>query len=181
MRAILKAHRTRGEPAPRRACSSEGALGYPSSREGTKCRPNNSVHFSPPPFDLPYRDEVAARLPVIVGGLSVAVARTCAIIDPQFRHPATEQWERAFEIFDLLLWNFGGICAGADPRKTRLPILLPSARVSLAFCERVGFHQPPPLLRPASQRAHECESASKSSSSKRRALPQLLLNGAGYL
>jgi len=56
-----------------------------------------------PPFDLPYSDEVVARLPIIAGGLSLALARTFKIIDPQTRHPATEQWERAFQIFDLLL------------------------------------------------------------------------------
>ena len=56
-----------------------------------------------PPFDLPYSDEVDARLPVIAGGLSLAVARTFKIIDPQSKHPATEQWERAFQIFHLLL------------------------------------------------------------------------------
>jgi|ERR1700686_351126 len=56
-----------------------------------------------PPFDLPYSDEVDARLPIIAGGLSLAVARTFKIIDPQTKHPATEGWERAFQIFDLLL------------------------------------------------------------------------------
>jgi hypothetical protein len=56
-----------------------------------------------PPFDLPYSDEVDARLPVVAGGLSLAVARTFKIIDPQTKHPATEDWERAFQIFDLLL------------------------------------------------------------------------------
>ena len=56
-----------------------------------------------PPFDLPYSDEVDARLPIIAGGLSLAVARTFKIIDPELKNPATEHWERAFEIFDQLL------------------------------------------------------------------------------
>lgn len=56
-----------------------------------------------PPFDLPSSDEVDAHLPVIAGGLSLAIARTFKIIDPQTKHPATEQWERAFQIFHLLL------------------------------------------------------------------------------
>jgi hypothetical protein len=60
-------------------------------------------NVSEPPFDLPYSDEVDARLPVVAGGLSLAVARTFKIIDPQTKHPATEDWERAFQIFDLLL------------------------------------------------------------------------------
>ena len=54
-----------------------------------------------PPFDLPYSDEVDERLPIIAGGLSLAIARTFKIIDPQTRH--AEQWARAFQIFDLLL------------------------------------------------------------------------------
>jgi hypothetical protein len=56
-----------------------------------------------PPLDLAYSDEVEDRLPAIAGGLSLAVARTFKIIDPQTNHPATQQWERAFQIFNLLL------------------------------------------------------------------------------
>ncbi|HXN52422.1 MAG TPA: DUF1931 family protein [Candidatus Acidoferrum sp.] len=56
-----------------------------------------------PQIDLAYSDEIEARLPAIAGGLSFAVARTFTIIDPQSKHPATQQWERAFQIFDLLL------------------------------------------------------------------------------
>lgn len=54
-------------------------------------------------MDLPYSEETEARLPVIAGGLSLAIARAFQIIDPQLKHPATEEWERAFQIFDLLL------------------------------------------------------------------------------
>jgi hypothetical protein len=56
-----------------------------------------------PQIDLPYSEETEARLPAIAGGLSLAFARTFKTIDPQLKHPATEQWERAFRIFDLLL------------------------------------------------------------------------------
>jgi hypothetical protein len=62
-----------------------------------------SIAVPEPEIDLAYSDEVEARLPAIAGGLSLAVARTFKIIDPQTKHPATEQWERAFRIFDLLL------------------------------------------------------------------------------
>jgi hypothetical protein len=55
-----------------------------------------------PQIDLPFGEETEARLPVLAGGLSVAHARTRKIIDPRTRHPATEEWERAFRIFDLL-------------------------------------------------------------------------------
>jgi hypothetical protein len=56
-----------------------------------------------PQFDLPYSDETEARLPAIVGGLSLALARTFKIIDPEVKHPATQMWERGFEIFNLLV------------------------------------------------------------------------------
>jgi Domain of unknown function (DUF1931) len=56
-----------------------------------------------PELDLVYSDETEAHLPAIAGGLSLAVARSFKIIDPQTKHPATEQWERAFRVFDLLL------------------------------------------------------------------------------
>ena len=56
-----------------------------------------------PPLDLAYSDETVARLPRIVGGLSVALARTFKIIDPDLKNPQAEHWERSFQIFDLLL------------------------------------------------------------------------------
>jgi hypothetical protein len=56
-----------------------------------------------PPLDLAYSDETEARLPDIVGGLGVALARAFKIIDPNLKNPATEHWRRSFQIFDLML------------------------------------------------------------------------------
>jgi histone H3/H4 len=56
-----------------------------------------------PQIDLPYSDETESRLPAIAGGMSLALAHTFKIIDPQVKHPATEMWERAFQIFNQLL------------------------------------------------------------------------------
>jgi hypothetical protein len=56
-----------------------------------------------PQIDLPYSEETEALLPDVAGGLSLALARTFKIIDPELRNPATEHWERAFRIFDQLL------------------------------------------------------------------------------
>jgi hypothetical protein len=36
-------------------------------------------------------------------GLSLALARTFKVIDPDVKNPATEMWERAFAIFNQLL------------------------------------------------------------------------------
>jgi hypothetical protein len=56
-----------------------------------------------PPLDLAYSDATEARLPSIAGGLSVALARTFRIIDPDLKNPETKHRERCFRIFDLLL------------------------------------------------------------------------------
>jgi hypothetical protein len=55
-----------------------------------------------PPL-LVLSEETQARLPLVVGGLSVALARTFKIIDPGVRRPMMREWETAFQIFDLLL------------------------------------------------------------------------------
>ncbi|HEY0689260.1 MAG TPA: DUF1931 family protein [Kribbella sp.] len=56
-----------------------------------------------PPLDVTMSDETESRLPDVVGGLSLALARTFKIIDPEVKNPQTEHWERAFSIFNLLL------------------------------------------------------------------------------
>lgn len=56
-----------------------------------------------PPLDLALRDDTAARLPLIVGGLSLALARAFTIIEPKLRNPGPDEWERVRRIFDLLL------------------------------------------------------------------------------
>jgi hypothetical protein len=56
-----------------------------------------------PQLDLDYGDDLTAKFPAIVGGLSLALARSFKIIDPALKNPSTEHWERAFRIFDLLL------------------------------------------------------------------------------
>ena len=57
----------------------------------------------PADLDRPYSAETETRLPSIAGGLSVALARSFKIIDPNLKNPMTEHWERAFQIFDQLL------------------------------------------------------------------------------
>ena len=56
-----------------------------------------------PQLDLALSVETEERLPLMVGGLGVALARTFRIVEPHKRNPATAEWERAFRIFDLLL------------------------------------------------------------------------------
>jgi hypothetical protein len=56
-----------------------------------------------PALDIAISEETESRLPGVAGGLSLALARTFRIIDPDLKNPATRQWEQAFQIFDLLL------------------------------------------------------------------------------
>lgn len=56
-----------------------------------------------PQLDLGYSEETTARLPLVAGGLSVALAQHFRIVDPELKNPQTVHWERALALFDLLL------------------------------------------------------------------------------
>ena len=56
-----------------------------------------------PPLDVALSERTQDRLPDIVGGLSVALARTFKIIDPSLKNPQTREWGQVFRIFELLL------------------------------------------------------------------------------
>ncbi len=55
------------------------------------------------PPDITLELETERRLPAVVGGLTVALGRAFKIIDPKVVNPSSEHWERATQIFDLLL------------------------------------------------------------------------------
>ena len=52
-----------------------------------------------PPLDLDLSEETEAALPTVGGGVSIALK----IIDPELKNPQARHWERAFQIFGLLL------------------------------------------------------------------------------
>ena len=58
-----------------------------------------------PQLDLLWSDDLERELPDLLGGTSLALARTLRILEPgpDSKHPTTERWERAFRIFDALL------------------------------------------------------------------------------
>jgi hypothetical protein len=56
-----------------------------------------------PPLELALSEGTQSRLPVVAGGLSFALACTFKIIDPRVRSPHSQDWERAFSLFDLLV------------------------------------------------------------------------------
>jgi hypothetical protein len=56
-----------------------------------------------PPLDVTLSDQTVERLPLLFGGISVALARTFRLTDPGRRAVHTREWERAFAIFRLLI------------------------------------------------------------------------------
>ena len=56
-----------------------------------------------PPLDVTLDDDTQARLPLLFGGISVALARTFKVIDAELKAVHTEEWERAFTVFRLLV------------------------------------------------------------------------------
>jgi hypothetical protein len=56
-----------------------------------------------PPMELPYNAELEAHLPEIAGGMSVALARSFKLIEPGLKNPTDAHWDRAFQVFNLLL------------------------------------------------------------------------------
>jgi hypothetical protein len=56
-----------------------------------------------PPLEVELSEETKHKLPWVAGGVSVALARTFKVIEPDEKNPGTSEWERVFRIFDLLL------------------------------------------------------------------------------
>lgn len=56
-----------------------------------------------PPDDVTFEDETEDLLIEVIGGLGVALARSFRLIDEDLRNPATEHWDRAFQLFRLLV------------------------------------------------------------------------------
>jgi hypothetical protein len=56
-----------------------------------------------PPADVTFGDETEDVLVEVFGGISVALARSFRVVDPQVRNPSTGDWDRAFDLFGLLL------------------------------------------------------------------------------
>jgi len=56
-----------------------------------------------PQLDMAYSDETEAELPEIAGGLSIALAHTFKILDPELKNPHVAEWERCRRVFDELM------------------------------------------------------------------------------
>lgn len=56
-----------------------------------------------PDLGMDAAEDTQQRLPDLAGGLSVALARALKTIARDTRRPSTDQWDEAFELFDLLI------------------------------------------------------------------------------
>ena len=56
-----------------------------------------------PPADVTFSEETEDMLPEVFGGISIALARSFRIVDPDVTNPSTEHWERGFDLFRMLL------------------------------------------------------------------------------
>ena len=55
-----------------------------------------------PPDDVTFGDETEGVLTEVFGGLSLALARSFRIIDPEVVNPSSRHWDRAFELFRMV-------------------------------------------------------------------------------
>jgi Domain of unknown function (DUF1931) len=56
-----------------------------------------------PPLDYALSEATQARLPELFGGISVALARTFRLVEADVKAVHSQEWERAFSIFRLLI------------------------------------------------------------------------------
>ena len=81
----------------------ESVHGFERLDEEIELRPVLDSLAARPPLDAALSEETQARLPLIFGGISVALARTFKLIDTEMKTVASQEWERAFTLFRLLI------------------------------------------------------------------------------
>jgi hypothetical protein len=81
----------------------ESIHAFEKMEEAIELKPILDLLLAHPPLDLAPSVETESRYPRIVGGLSLALARCFKIVDPDLKNPSSDDWERSFRIFDLLL------------------------------------------------------------------------------
>ncbi len=81
----------------------ESIHAFRSLDEALELKPILETLATLPEIGAEYSDEVESRLPEIVGGLVVALAKTFKILDPALKNPQSEHWDKAQRIFDTLI------------------------------------------------------------------------------
>jgi hypothetical protein len=56
-----------------------------------------------PPSDVTFGEDTEDVLVEVFGGISVALARSFRLLDGQVTNPSSQHWDRAFELFRLLV------------------------------------------------------------------------------
>jgi hypothetical protein len=81
----------------------ESVHGFERIDEEIELRPVLDSLAARPPLAAALSEETQARLPLIFGGISVALARTLKLIDTEMKTVGSQEWERAFTLFRLLI------------------------------------------------------------------------------
>ena len=81
----------------------ESMHGFENIDEEIKLRPILDNLASRPPLDTELSEDTQGRLPLLFGSISVALARTFKIIDAELQAVHSQEWERAFSLFRLLI------------------------------------------------------------------------------
>jgi hypothetical protein len=56
-----------------------------------------------PPDDVTFGEETEDVLTDVFGGISVALARSFRMVDPEVENPSTQHWDRVFDLFRLMV------------------------------------------------------------------------------
>jgi histone H3/H4 len=71
--------------------------------EEIELRPLLDTMAARPPLDLALSTEAEARLPLLYGGITVALAKTFKVVDTEMKAVHRREWEGAFALFRLLI------------------------------------------------------------------------------
>jgi hypothetical protein len=71
--------------------------------EEIELRPLLETLAARPPLDITLSEATEIRLPLLYGGITVALAKTFKIIDAELRTVHKREWERSFSLFRLLI------------------------------------------------------------------------------
>ena len=81
----------------------EGAHAFRRVEEEIELGPILESLVARPPLDYALSEATQTRLPELFGGVSVALARTFKLVDADMKAVHSQEWERAFSIFRLLI------------------------------------------------------------------------------
>ena len=81
----------------------ESVHAFERLEEEIELRPILESLAARPPLDAVLAEATQARLPLLFGGISVALARTFRLIDAGLKAVHTREWERTFALFRLLI------------------------------------------------------------------------------